>query len=236
MLNDLDEDRKVVYLDTNSLHYLDLFVRHVQNSHLTVNDIESQELARQFEQSEDIGYGKGLQKGHRIFSFVLRKDAQVEFSHVSKIELLCGRVRGAVIVNAAKQGIPDRMWSHIGEKEIRDGSNEADLQRIRERIDDLEDALADFGIIVGVASEPKRILDILGLAAFIVGYVYMSATDSMVYASAIAARADWLITGDYYLRKTANRIQNPNGRARYEVIQRLLKDWSDGPLPRARDC
>ena len=31
--------RSVVYLDTNSLHYLDLFVRYVQDSGFTVNKI-----------------------------------------------------------------------------------------------------------------------------------------------------------------------------------------------------
>ena len=34
-----NDGRSVVYLDTNSLHYLDLFVRYVQDSGYTVNDI-----------------------------------------------------------------------------------------------------------------------------------------------------------------------------------------------------
>lgn len=126
----------------------------------------------------------------------------MEFSHISKIELLCGRVRGAVIEDAAREGIPDRMWSRIGEREIRDGSNEADLRRIRDRVDDLGRTLEESGVIVGVASEAKRVLDILELATSIVGLVYMSVADSVVYASALAARADLLITGDSYLFQT----------------------------------
>ena len=112
-----NDGRSVVYLDTNSLHYLDLFVRYVQDSGYTVNDIGSEALARQLEQVDEVGYRKSLQKGRRIISFVLQEDAQVEFSHISKIELLCGRVRGAVIENAAKEGIPDRMWSRLGEQD-----------------------------------------------------------------------------------------------------------------------
>ena len=125
--------RSVVYLDTNSLHYLDLFVRYVQDNGFTVNDIGSEALVKKLEQVDEVGYRQSLQKGRRIIAFVLQEDAQVEFSHVSKIELLGGRVRGAVIENAAREGIPDRMWSRIGEKEIRDGSNEKDLERIRRR-------------------------------------------------------------------------------------------------------
>ena len=229
-------DRTVVYLDTNSLHYLDLFLRYIQESGFTVDDIGSGALAKQLGQAAEAGYRKSLHKGSRITSFVLQEDAQVEFSHISKIELLCGRVRGAVIENAAREGIPDRMWSRIGEREIRDGSNEADLLRIRDRVNDLGRTLEESGVVVGVASEAKRVLDILELATSIVGLVYMSATDSVVYASALAARADFLITGDGYLFHTVNLIHNPSGQARYEIVQRHLESLTGGPLPEARDC
>ena len=63
-----NDGRSVVYLDTNSLHYLDLFVRYVQDSGYTVNDIGSETLARQLEQVDEVGYRKSLQKGRRIKS------------------------------------------------------------------------------------------------------------------------------------------------------------------------
>ena len=235
-MNELSENRTVAYLDTNSLHYLDLFMGYVQESGFSVDDIGSEVLTRQLEQVGEIGYRRSLQNGCRIISFVLQEDAQVEFSQVSKIELLCGRVRGAVIANAAKQGVPDRMWSRIGEQEIRDGSNESDLEKISRRIDDLGSMLEGSGIVIGVASEGQRVLDVLELAAVIVRHVYMSVTDSMVYASAIAARADLLITGDGYLFHTVNLIHNPSGRTRYEVVQKNLESLSGSSLPVARDC
>ena len=98
--------RSVVYLDTNSLHYLDLFVRYVQHSGFIVNNIGSEAFEKQLEQVDEVGYRRSLQRGRRIISFVLREDAQVEFSHISNIELLCGRVRGAVIENRCKRGNP----------------------------------------------------------------------------------------------------------------------------------
>ena len=138
-------------------------MRYVQDNGFTVSDIGSEALVKQLEQVDEVGYRQRLQKGRRIISFVLQEDAQVEFSHVSKIELLGGRVRGAVIENAAREGIPDRMWSRIGEKEIRDGSNEKDLERIRRRVGDLGSALGESGIIMGVGSEGRQVLDILVL-------------------------------------------------------------------------
>ncbi len=58
----------------------------------------------------------------------------------------------------------------------------------------------------------------------------------LVYAGAIAARAEVLITGDGYLFHTVNLIHNPSGRARYEAIQRHLEGLTAGSLPVARDC
>ena len=211
-------------------------MRYVQDSGFTVNNIGSEALDKQLEQVDAVGYRQRLQRGRRIISFVLQEDAQVEFSHVSKMELLCGRVRGAVIENVAREGIPDRMWSRIREQEIRDGSNEEDLERIRRRVGDLGSPLEESGIILGVGSEGRQVLDILELATSIVGLVYLSATDSLVYAGAMAARAEVLITGDGYLLQTVNFIHNPSGRARYEAIQRHLEGLTEGSLPVARDC
>ena len=67
--------RSVVYLDTNSLHYLDLFVRYVQDNGFTVNKIGSEALDKQLEQVDAVGYRQRLQRGRRIISFVLQEDA-----------------------------------------------------------------------------------------------------------------------------------------------------------------
>ena len=235
-MTERNDGRSVVYLDTDSLHFLDLFMRYVQDGGVNLNEIESGALSEKLEQVDEIGYRKSLDKGRRIISFVLQQDAQVEFSYVSMVELLCGRVRGAVIENAAREGIPDRMWSRLTEQEIRDRSKEEDLARIRRRLGDLGTALEETGVVFGFGSEGRHVLDILELAASIVGRVYLSVTDSLVYAGAIAARAEILITGDGYLYHTVNLIHNPSGRARYEAIQRYLVGLTARSLPVARDC
>ena len=66
-----DDVRPVVYLDTNSLHYLDLFVRYVQDNGFTVDDIGSEALVKKLEQVDEVGYRQSLQKGRRIISFVV---------------------------------------------------------------------------------------------------------------------------------------------------------------------
>ena len=192
-----NDGRSVVYLDTNSLHYLDLFVRYVQDNGYTVNDIGSEALARQLEQVDEVGYRKSLQKGRRIISFVLQEDARI-FSHFeNRTTVWPGTWSGDR--ERCKGGNPGSDVVAHRRAEIRDGSNEEDLERIRRRVGDLGSALEESGIVMGVGSEGRQVLDILELATTIVGLVYLSATDSLVYAGAIAARAEVLITGDGYI-------------------------------------
>lgn len=225
--------REVVFLDTNTLHDLALFIRFAGDRGFTVNDIGNGRISHCIDQEDEAGYYKeSLGKGHDVVSFVLRKDAQIEYSHVSMVELLCGRIRGAVIVRLAKEGAPERMWSRSDQKEIRERS-ELDLPDIRKRVNDLVTMLDNWDIIF-VERESKGSLR---LATDIVGLVYMSAVDSIVYAEAIAARADYLVTDDTYLHQTVNLIHNPSGRNRYQGIkQELQRLVDDDRLPLALQC
>lgn len=226
--------RKVVFLDTNTLHYLALFVRYACDNGFSGNDIDSGGLRKRIDQEGETGYKKSLLNGHDVVSFVLREDVQIEYSHVSMVELLCGRIRGAFIERLAKDGVPERMWSHLDEKEIREQS-ETDLPGIRKCVNDLASELAKWDIIFAVGT--SKGINILELAVKIVGLVYMTSVDSIVYAEAIAARADYLVTEDIYLRNTVNLIHNPSDRDRYRRIkQKLQRFVDDDHLPIACKC
>lgn len=228
--------REVVFLDTNTLHYLSLFVRYTCNNGFTEKDIDNGEVLRRICQEEKAGeYRKHLKKGHNIISFVRHKDAQIEYSHVSIVELLGGRIRGAVTVRLAKEGAPERMLSRIKEEEIRELS-ELSHPGIMKGVNDLTSILDKWGIIFA-ARESRGSIDVLKLAMDIVGLVYMSAVDSIVYAEAIAARADYFVTEDDYLYQTVNLIHNPSERDRYWIIKEKLQRFvDDDQLPLARKC
>ena len=235
MQRDGVDPRKVLFLDTNSLHYMDLFVRFAER-HDLIGETEPCALQDPIDALPKGTYRDSIRSGCNIIAFALQEDALVEYSPVSKVELLSGRVKGAAIENAAKEGVPDRMWSRMYEEEIRDRSTEQDLSRIRTRIEDLNSVLDQWGVVLVYGSYGSRAIDVLELATVIVGFIYMGAADSIVYASAIATRADYLVTGDSYLYKTVNLIHNPSDRVRYQNIQRQLLVLGDGSLPQARDC
>ena len=227
--------REVVFLDTNALHYLTLFIGFARDNGFTVTDIGHENLAKRMDQEDEAGYRTSLWNGHKIVAFVIRTDAQIEFSHVSMVELLSGRIKGAAILNLAREGVPERMWSTISEIEIRDRS-ESDLPRIKARVRDLPSVLGEWDIVFGASGANNEAIDVLELAMEVVGLVYMSAADSIVYANAIAARADYLVTGDNYLRRTVNLIHNPSGSERYQQIKQALQRLSGSELPQARNC
>ena len=120
-----DDVRPVVYLDTNSLHYLDLFVRYVQDNGFTVNDIGSEALVKKLEQVDEVGYRQSLQKGRRIISFVVTVVSARWFGG-DALELTCrgaGGELGSEILyrddearlEMVEQGRP---WSFDGDGEL----------------------------------------------------------------------------------------------------------------------
>ena len=226
--------REVAFLDTNTLHYLALFVRFACDKGFTVDDIDNGQLSDHIDQVDEAGYMESLRKGYDVVSFALHEDAQIEYSNASMVELLCGRIRGAFIERLAKGGVPERMWSRLDEKEIRERSG-TDLPSIMRGVDDLRSVLDKWDIIFNVGT--SKGIDVLELAVKVVSLVYMSSVDSIVYAEAIAARADYLVTEDNYLRSTVNLIHNPSDRKRYQKIKQELQRFvDDDQLPLARNC
>ena len=118
-------------------------------------------------------------------------------------------------MSAANEGLPDRIWSRFPEEEIRERVDSTDLEEIKDKIDNLTSMLEESGVAVtiGQSSQTREFIE---LAKGINGLVYLEAMDSIIYASAIVAQADYLFTTDGYLKTTVNFIHNPCGKPRYE--------------------
>ena len=243
-MNEVRSIRKVAFLDTNTLHEVGLYLTHAKSNDLHPFSTEDNAIAEskhRLREVADKGLARTLKRGLETIDFLSREDVQVEYSPVSELELVVGRVRGAAIVSAANEGIPSRMWSKIQEEEIRERISGAELVDLKTRVEDLSAFLENSGIAI-TATDAYRTRDVLELAKGIVSLVYLDAVDSIIYASALIAEADYLVTRDRYLRETVNLIQRPNGKTRYEKIRRRLRelvngtideDSSEGGLPRA---
>ena len=212
---------KIAYLDTNTLHFVSLYLEQAKTHNLYPLGGATTKAADHIGNIAEKGLQRSLKKGLGSVKYLLQHEVRVEYSPASELELLVGRARGMAIENAAREGIPDRMWTRFHDKEIGARLIEMDLTHIRGGVADLGSRLEKAGIDVTI-SDSRKTNEILELARDVTGLVYMGVTDSVIYASALVAEADYLIADDEYLRNTTNHIRG--GQQPFSEITRLLRD------------
>ena len=219
-----EEARPVLaFLDTNALHFIHLYLTRAEEQKLypfAPGEDAIVEVKENLGGVRDANLRRSLEQGLDIVACLSSPDVRVEYSSISELELMAGRARGRAVENAAKEGIPDRMWTRFSEWEISRRLTTEDLASIRTRVEGLGPALEKAGILATV-SDRARARDVLDLAKGIAGLVYLSLADSVIYASTLVARADCLITRDEYFRKTINRIRD--GHAPYDEAKQKLQ-------------
>ena len=216
--------RKVVFLDTMTLHYTRLCLEYAKKNDLQFPTDEQaiSKLKDHFCSVREKPLKESLQKGLETIVRLSTDDVQIEYAPVSELEILTGIAEGEARIKVAQDGIPHRMWSKFSQREIRDRITAGDLATIKVRIDALGLMLEESGVTV-TRSDSKRTNEVIELAKGIVGLIYMGEIDSIIYASAVAAGADYLVTADGYLRETVNNIYDSKNQ-QYEEIRRKLSE------------
>ena len=231
-MNDWQTLQKVAFLDTNTLHYIGIYLEYARDRNLYPQGAKEEAIQSVNEQAE-ADLRRRLRQGLETVAFLSDQDVdiQVQYSPVSELELLTGRTKGKAIISAAKEGLPDRMWSRFREEEIRERVGTADLEEVKHRVDSLTSLLEESGIAVKIG-DSNQTSEVLELAKGINGLIYIEAMDSIIYASALVAKADYLFTADKYLRETVNYICDPNDTAPYgevkEKLRQLIGDMTLG--------
>lgn len=216
--------RKVVFLDTMTLHYTRLCLEYAKENGLQFPKDEQgvAKLRNHFGNVQEKPLKESLQRGLETIIRLSTDDVQIEYASVSELEMLTGIAEGKARINMAKEGIPHRIWSRFSEKEIRDRITAEELATIKAHVDELGSMLEESGVTV-TRSDSKRTNEVIELAKGIVGLIYMDEIDSIIYASAVVAQADYLVTADSYLRETVNDIRDPKDQ-RYEEIRQNLAE------------
>ena len=227
---------KVAFLDTNALHYMYLYLQLAENRSLypfSPNDDAVVEAREHLDRAYEGNLRTDLKKGLAAVEFLAHPDIRVEYSSISELELMNGRARGKAIENAAKEGVPDRIWNRLDGYEIRARLTTADLANIRTRVEGLGPILNKAGILATV-SDVYRTRDVLDLAKGIIGLVYMGFVDGVIYSSALIAGVDYMITEDTFFRK--DHQPHPKWPRALRPSQATDKDsrWADNSRRRCR--
>ena len=218
---------KVAFLDTNMLHYIGIYLIYAKGKNLFPWNIknmasEKEVAINNVNNIAEADLKRSLKRGIETIGFLLTQNIQVQYAPISELELITARTKGKAIISAANEGIPDRIWSHFREEEIRERVDTTDLVDIKDSVDSLTSMLEDSGVAVDTNNQTNQSLV---LAKEINGLVYVDAMDSIIYASAILAQADYLFTADNYLQNTVNHIHDPSGNPRYENIRQKLQQF-----------
>ena len=221
-----EEDCKVVvFLDTNALHYIHLYLMYAEEQRLypfVPGEDAFVEPKEHLDNVQDTSLKSGLQDGLDIVASLSGPDVdvRVEYSPISELELIVGRARGKTTLKLAKEGVPERIWSKNSEELINSRLDIEDLRNVKEGVDKIGEKLEKAGI-QATSSNPRRTQDVFVLAKEIAGLVYLESADNIIYASAIVAGADYVITRDSYLDRTINRIKT--GQHPYDEVRNRLR-------------
>ena len=238
--------QKMAFLDTNVLHYVDLYLKHAEGASMypfggdQVDDNAISEARIKLRKVRAKKWKEALDDGLNVLAWISKskEEVRVEYSPLTGLELMAGRLKGRALLDAAKEGIPDRMWNRFSEDEIAARLTLRDFHEVKTAVDGLGTALENLGIEVAVGADHAR--DVLNLARHVAGLVYMDAMDCVIYSHALVTQADYLITKDGYLKNTVNRIRSGdshleiNAQLRKIVSQVTLGGSSDVVFPEAK--
>lgn len=229
MVGDAMPYGRLAFLDTMVLHYLQLYMAEVPEHVMypTGCVVGSGEPTYGSEGDRDAAIAKtrehiigrasdgdrefwnSVDKGLSVVSFLMGSDGTrpyvVEYAMVSELELMSGKVRGAAVMKYAREGVPQRMWGRLRDEGIARRVGLVDRRRIWSEVEGMRNGLDDLGL--GVADRSgSGVGDAMELAKGLVQAVHLSTVDAIVYASALVARADCLITNDEYLHEVVESV------------------------------
>lgn len=214
----------VILLDTNVLHYLDLYTKQArQCDWYPFGD-------KQGHAGLDKGLKKAYGTGEAVLRYILTSDVRVQYSPMSELELVGGRLRGRAMLRAADEGAPDRMWSNYRESEIAQRLVSDDFESVHAGIGDLLEVLRERDVDA-VVSHGEGMSEVWNIARELATIVFLDAKDCVIYASALVIGAKYLVTADSYLLRTATRIrQTPRGTGA-QVRTLMARAWPGGGVP-----
>ena len=224
----------VAIVDTMTLHYVGLWLDFADQRGLpsfSVSDTVagSPEVTRALQSIEQDGghAANSLKKGFHTLSYLIRHQIQMEYCPVSTVELLSGKIRGQAILNASKEGISEQMWSRFRQEDVRRWTSNEELERIDSSVAGIFSKLDDLSLGISRTS-PGQADAVMRMAEKVAGLVYVSTIDCVIYASALVAAADYIVTSDSYFRKLVNNIREPSGNERYLNARSKLTSFIKG--------
>lgn len=203
--------RPVLFLDTNVLHYIRLYLDLAKREKLPPFGKSSADPDKVIKRCFPGRAAEHVTRG-RTFTKYLKKrcaeQADVVYSPITCLETMCGLLKGSALLAAAKEGAPDRMFSRLDETEVLSRLDEVAYSRALEAVENCREICFKADIALH-RSDPEGTQEVWALAEGILGNVFLNVGDTLVFAGALLEEADEVVTADGYLRRVIEHVHNP---------------------------
>ena len=222
IINSNNPAASVILLDTNVLHYLDLYTKSAKRHGWYPFGKAQRPDSSSDQNPSDQDLKQAYEKGEAVMRFIQKKQSQVQYSPVSELELMVGRLKGRALVKAADQGVPYRMWSRLNEREINRRLNGNDFLVVHRDIGALKTILQEDLKVEAVVSRGESMSEVWSIARGLVKIVFLDPADCLIYATALVVGAEYLVTADRYFANKVNRIHGSQKRGDGARVRELL--------------
>lgn len=235
---------KTIFLDSNALIRLSIYMEFCGTLKLNPGDVGI-DLGEGSSFWKKIGYPrkvfaleKGIKEGHKLY-FYLKEDSakigEIVTSQVCEFELFHVLAERIVDLNLIRAGIPYRLRTKRISKLFLSGWNKYDHNKIIQSIKNFKTSLSNNAIEIKILEDRDGVFkDIYKIAGVISRHILLGTTDIYVYASAILAESDELITYDIELRNVSKNLKESEDEFWKRIRGKLLKDLKE-TLPRFMD-
>jgi hypothetical protein len=211
----------VVFLDTNAVHFAKLTLSFGTAKNVDVLAVEWDKVRTELE-NHTVGPAaiESYEKGFWTLRYLHKRSTEpVKFyySPVTRLELLCGSLRGEAIKKAVQSGVPNRWYSRLEEKDIRLHLEPHGYTQVTSEHQNVDQQFDTIGIIL---TEQELDRDVWRIARALLESIFVDVQDCLVFASAFLLQANELLTIDGYLRELVRWTQNP-GSANADFISRF---------------
>lgn len=241
---------KTVFLDSNYVIYLSLFIKLCTT---TADDpanpsvLDKRTLARHGINKNQLEMGR-LKDGKRLFDYLeseAQKGSEIITSKFCELEFLHLLLERQADKNLLSAGVPFRLRCKKHGLLYLNSLEPTDYAEVTHEYEQFKDKLSEHGIEVKILEETGEYQrQIAETAKIVMGNIMIDVPDAIVYAAAVTAEADEILSTDETLRTITNHLRNPSAEPWISIasnfIQKLIEqnvslaEISDFKLPEAK--
>lgn len=207
--------RKTVFLDSNYIIFLSLFLKlcaTVGHKPADSSILTNETLAKCGVSKSKLEIGR-LEDGKKLFDYLtgeIQQGSEIVTSRFCELEFLHLLLERQAHENLLNAGVPFRLRSRRNGFLYLTSLEPSDYAKAAGEYQQLKDTLSEHNMQMKILEETADYEhQIIETTKIVIGSIIMEAPDAFVYAAAVVAEADELLTTDDTLRSIANGLRNP---------------------------